>query len=373
MPEIVFGMNGLSGGDPQVEHEKRHGNRENAVAEGCEAFDALSGNAVVEGMHRKEFSGLPKHGQSGRNTQNAKGRVVGIIRFWVHGFRPAVPLPIWLACLALAIVSPGMLSGSAMAQDEPSPQASPQPAQPTGDQKSQEKQDEKKNEDSNPAQAAAEKTKQVTKQAVEATKSAGTAALLKARDWESGFLTGVYVEKGRPLVPMDGQQRLEIYLQQTLTSPGAYMKRMFAAGIDQARGSPPQWDDGWGGYAERLASREGQFIAANSLAALGNAKLKYEPRYDQCQCSGFWPRTRHAIVRNFLTYNESEQELRPQWGLYGGSFGGGLISTAWKPHPRNAFAEGGRAMLGQAGYGVALNFFVEFSTDINRKIGAKRR
>jgi hypothetical protein len=65
--------------------------------------------------------------------------------------------------------------------------------------------------------------------------------------------------------------------------------------------------------------------------------------------------------------------LRPQWALYGGSFGGGLISTAWKPHPRNAFAEGGRAMLGQAGYGVLLNFFIEFSTDINRKIGAERR
>jgi hypothetical protein len=78
-------------------------------------------------------------------------------------------------------------------------------------------------------------------------------------------------------------------------------------------------------------------------------------------------------MRNFLTYNETEQELRPQWALYGGSFAGGLVSTAWKPHPRNAFAEGGRAMLGQAGYGVLLNIFIEFSTDINRKLGAKRK
>ena len=149
------------------------------------------------------------------------------------------------------------------------------------------------------------------------------------------------------------------------------MKRMFAAGIDQARGVPSQWDDGWDGYVERFASREGQFIAANSLAALGNAKLKYEPRYDRCQCSGFWPRTKHAIVRNFITFNETEVERRPQLALYGGAFGGGLISTAWKPHPRNAFAEGGRAMLGQAGYGALLNFFIEFAGEINRKIGDK--
>jgi hypothetical protein len=75
-------------------------------------------------------------------------------------------------------------------------------------------------------------------------------------------------------------------------------------------------------------------------------------------------------MRNFLTYNQSEQELRPQWGLYGGSFGGGVISTAWKPHPRNAFAEGGRASAEQAGFGALLNLFIEFSTDVNRRIGA---
>ncbi len=305
-----------------------------------------------------------------------------------------------LLCISLAIPA-----GRARAQDAPSsqppPQTGSQPApdrppqsaqepgnakpEPSKDQPVQgkpspsenpqqkEEKEEKKDGAPNPAQAAAEKTKAVTIQAAEATKNLGTAALLKARDWEGGWLTGVYVENGRPLIPLNVQQRREIYLEQTLTTPGAYMKRMFAAGIDQARGAPRQWGGGIGGYSTRFASREGQFIAANSLAALANAKLKYEPRYDQCRCSGFWPRTRHAIMRNFLTYNQSERDLRPQWGLYGGSFGGGLISTAWKPHPRNAFAEGGRAMVGQAGYGILLNIFIEFSTDLNRKIGARKR
>jgi hypothetical protein len=302
-------------------------------------------------------------------------------------------------CICFAISS-----GRALAQDAPgSPPASPStpqsvlpPPQEKGsakpDDSSQEKpaketpakdeasssekpqeEKEKKDDAPNPAQAVADKTKEVTMEAAQATKNLGTAALIKARDWEGGWVTGVYVEKGRSLIPVTLQQRREIYLEQTLTTPGAYMKRMFAAGIDQARGAPSEWGGGIGGYSTRFASREGQFIAANSLAALANAELKYEPRYDQCRCSGFWPRTRHAIVRNFLTYNVSERELRPQWGLYGGSFGGGLISTAWKPHPRNAFAEGGRAMAGQAGYGILLNIFVEFSADLNRAIGVKKR
>ena len=272
---------------------------------------------------------------------------------------------------SLAIAFLGALAQEQPAQQPSAPQGNSQPDQsPPGQSPNDEKKDdEKKNESLNPAQTAAEKTVQ----AAVATREMGKAALFKARDWESGFLTGIYVGNGQPLLPVTKEERRVIYLDQTLATPGAYIKRMFAAGIDQARGTPSHWDDGWGGYAERFASREGQFITANTLAYLGNSALKYDPRYDQCRCSGFWARTRHAVLRNFVTYNHSEREVRPQWGLYGGSFGGGLVSTAWKPHPRNAFAEGGRAMLGQAGYGSLLNLFIEFSTDINRTIGAKKR
>ena len=262
----------------------------------------------------------------------------------------------------LTVASVFLLTGPRVwaQQQTPDSPSAPTPSSPPAEKAPAE---EKSQENSSPTRYAYE--------AAGATKRAGELALVKARDWESGWFTGVFVPKGQTMTPLTFAQRREYYLEQTLATPGAYMKRMFTAGIDQARGVPSQWDDGWDGYAERFASREGQFISANTLAALGNAALKYEPRYDQCHCSHFWPRTRHAILRNFLTYDSSEQHLRPQWGLYGGAFGGGMISSAWKPHPRNAFAEGGRAMLGQAAYGTLLNFFIEFAGDINRKIGAK--
>jgi hypothetical protein len=218
----------------------------------------------------------------------------------------------------------------------------------------------KKDESANPVQ-----------QAVGMTKDAATAGLLKARDWESGWIAGIYVGKNRKLVTLTAQERRDIYLQQTLTTPEAYMKRMFAAGIDQARGVPYQWDDGWAGYAERFASREGQFIASNSLAALGNAKLGYEVRYDQCKCQGLWRRTRHAFIRNLVTYDRSEEHLHPQWALYGGAFAGGMIATAWKPGDKNVFAQGAYGALEQVGWGTLLNFFIEFSPEINRKQGVK--
>jgi len=224
----------------------------------------------------------------------------------------------------------------------------------------------------NTNEGTAEKTKKMTVEAAQATVRMGEAAVVRARNWESRWLTGVYISQGQVIQPLTFAQRRDLYLQQTLTTPGAYAKRMFAAGVDQMRDNPPQWDGGWAGYGERFASREGQFISANTLAMLGNAALKYEPRYDQCSCSGFWRRSRHAILRNFVTYNQSEQQLRPQLGLYAGAFGGGMISTAWKPDPHNVFVEGALGMAGQAGYGALWNFFLEFYRDINRKIGGRR-
>jgi hypothetical protein len=72
-----------------------------------------------------------------------------------------------------------------------------------------------------------------------------------------------------------------------------------------------------------------------------------------------------------VTYDRSEEHLRPQWALYGGAFAGGALSTAWKPGSHNAFAEGGQAMVQQIGWGTLLNFFTEFSREINRKQGVK--
>ena len=258
-----------------------------------------------------------------------------------------------LLVFVLVMIGPGWAQGS-----EPGQNPTQNSGQAPGKELPDAPGESKKKQSGNPVEFVTHKTKH---------------ELLRARDWESGWIAGEYVGRNRTLVTPAREEREVIYLRQTFVTPEAYMKRMFAAAIDQVRGTPRQWDDGWGGYAERWGSREGQFIAANTLAALGNAKLGYEVRYDQCKCQGLWPRTRHAIVRNFLTYDRSEERRHPQWALYGGAFGGGMISTAWKPSPKNAFANGGWAALGQAGWGTALNFVTEFSREINRKQGVKQK
>jgi hypothetical protein len=230
---------------------------------------------------------------------------------------------------------------------------------------------EKQDETPTAAQSAEEKVKDLPAEAKKGTEKLGEATLAKAREWEMSWLTGPYSGRQRPLVPLTNRQRQRIYLQQTFTTPAPYVKRMIVAGVDQWREAPLQWGDDWGAYGKRFASREGQFMTANTLTFLGNTVLKYEPMYDQCECSGFLRRTRHAIMRNFLTYDFSEQRLRPQWALYGGAFAGGVISTTWRPSNYSVLTNGAFAVLGQAGYGSLLNFFIEFAGDINRRLGRR--
>jgi hypothetical protein len=282
-----------------------------------------------------------------------------------------------LACTAVLAILPTV--GFSQDTQQPSP-SSPSPQNPQSDAPKQAPPPQTAPDQSsqNPPQAPPQNPPQKKEEGGNAAQAVGNmgaklaqAGFTKVRDWEEGLIVGTYVAKNHTLVPLNGQQRAHLYLQDTLTTPAAYWKRMFEAVIDQARDAPPQWGGGFEGYGKRFASREAQFIIANSFAALGNARLGYEVRYEQCRCSNPLRRATHALARNFYTYNRSELEKRPQWALYGGAFGAGMISAAWKPN-HNVLNQGLLGVAGQAAYGTLFNLFIEFSTDINRKLGSKK-
>jgi len=196
--------------------------------------------------------------------------------------------------------------------------------------------------------------------------------LQQIRKLPAEWLIGPYIPSSRELLPLTNEQRADVYFNQTFLTTGAYVLRGFTAGIDQARGVPSQWGGGIDGYGKRFASRYGQFIITNTLHSVGNAALGYESRYDLCRCTGFWPRTRHAIMRNFMTYNRSERELRFASPLYVGSFSAGMISSVWFPRPHDVWRDGAYAAIGQAGWGSAYNWVSEFSIDILRRLTGRR-
>jgi len=185
------------------------------------------------------------------------------------------------------------------------------------------------------------------------------------------WLYGSFVPKDVPLKPLDSSQRLKLYFRQTYTTPGIYLKTMGFTLADQANNAYPEWGDGFGGFAKRLGTREAEFVIQNSVTALGDGIFSWEPRYDRCRCSGFWARTRHAIIRDFVTYDSTDRSLRPQLFPYVGAFTGRVVVTTWKPGNPNWRVEGYQAVITQVPYGIGANLVAEFAPEIVRMIRRK--
>ncbi len=180
------------------------------------------------------------------------------------------------------------------------------------------------------------------------------------------WLYGAYVPRDVPLKPLTGDERLRLYVRQTFTTPGIYIKTALFSVHDQIANSPPEWGDGIGGYGKRIVSRQAQFIIQNSLSAAGNAATGWEPRYDRCRCTGLWPRTRHAIVRNFVTYDRTGKRLRPQLMPYAAAFGAGSIAGSWQPGHPDLVVRGYQSAITQVGVGIGTNWISEFAPEIFR-------
>jgi hypothetical protein len=183
------------------------------------------------------------------------------------------------------------------------------------------------------------------------------------------WLYGAYVPKDVPLVPLDGQERLKLYIRQTYTTPGIYIKTGFFALHDQVKDTPAAWGDGFPGFAKRVGSNQATNVIQNSFTSLGQAAVGWEPRYDRCRCTGAWPRFRHAFVRNFVTYNRSEQSMRPNIMPFAAAFGAGAIAATWNPNNPTITVKGYQSAITQAWVGVISNSIGEFAPDLKKKFG----
>jgi len=176
------------------------------------------------------------------------------------------------------------------------------------------------------------------------------------------WLYRAYIPKDVPLRALTPEQRWKLYVRMTYTTPGIYIKTVAFTIRDQVTDISHQWGDGGEGFAKRLGSREAQFVLQNSFTALGDGLGGYEVRYDRCRCSGFWHRTGHAFVRNFVTPSDSalccflrRRSDRP----------------TWQPGNPNLGVKAYQGAITQAWVGFGINWLGEFAPDIKRILHRK--
>jgi hypothetical protein len=59
------------------------------------------------------------------------------------------------------------------------------------------------------------------------------------------WLYGAYIPRDAPIVTLNGNERYRLFIRQSFTTPGIYIKTGFSTIHDQVRNSPPEWGDGF--------------------------------------------------------------------------------------------------------------------------------
>jgi hypothetical protein len=156
----------------------------------------------------------------------------------------------------------------------------------------------------------------------------------------------------------DAKQQFRDYLDSAF-GPLALLRAGIGAGIDQSKPAPPEWDSGAQGYAERYGSRFGMFLVEETTRYSLGAAMHEDVAYHKCLCTGFLPRSTHAVISAFTARTRSGATVFSVPALvapYAGSF---TAVNAWYParyEPMDAARLGTMAFTFQIGGNMLREF-----------------
>jgi hypothetical protein len=134
----------------------------------------------------------------------------------------------------------------------------------------------------------------------------------------------------------------------------------FVAGINQISNAPPEWNQGLKGYSRRFGSDYGIALVTTTTRYGLSEAFKEDAMYYRCECSGIFPRVRHALLST-LTARRGEDGHRVfSIPALVGPYAGSMTATyGWYPsryNAKDAFRTGNYSLLAFAGGNIALEF-----------------
>jgi hypothetical protein len=154
------------------------------------------------------------------------------------------------------------------------------------------------------------------------------------------------------------EQKLQL-LAFNAFGPVAFAEAGLTGGIQQATKSPPEWGSGWGGYGKRVASGFGIELVTTT-ANYGIAEvLREDTAYYACECNGFFPRVRHAVISTFTARRGADGHIVFSVGGLVSPYVGSMTALAWYPQRygvKDGFRLGNYNLAGQAAGNLLLEF-----------------
>ena len=135
----------------------------------------------------------------------------------------------------------------------------------------------------------------------------------------------------------------------------------FAAGINQFSNAPPEWGQGFGGYGNRFGSDFAIAVFGTSTRYGLAEALKEDTLYYRCECIGFFPRLRHAVISSATGRRGEDGHRVLSLPALLAPYAGTMTAVyGWYPDrfgAKDAFRMGNYSLLGYMGENISLEFF----------------
>ena len=134
----------------------------------------------------------------------------------------------------------------------------------------------------------------------------------------------------------------------------------FAAGINQAQNTPPEWKQGAEAYGKRFGSDFAiAAVTTTTRYALAEA-FKEDTLYYRCECKGVFPRLGHAVISTFTARRGEDGHRVFSFPALVAPYAGTMTAVyAWYPgryDAKDALRMGNYSLLGYVGGNIALEF-----------------
>jgi len=132
------------------------------------------------------------------------------------------------------------------------------------------------------------------------------------------------------------------------------------AGINQYKGTPPEWKQGTEGYGKRFGSNFA-IAGVSTTTRYALAKAFHEDTlYYRCECKGFLPRLSHALISTFTSRRGNDGHRVFSFPALVAPYAGMMTAVyGWYPgryDARDGFRMGNYSLLGYVGGNIALEF-----------------
>jgi len=145
-----------------------------------------------------------------------------------------------------------------------------------------------------------------------------------------------------------------------------------AAGINQFTNSPPEWNQGVVGYSRRFGSDFG-ILAISTTTQYGLSEaFKEDSLYYRCDCTGVFPRLRHAVLSSLTARRGSDGHRVFSIPALVAPYAGTMTAVyGWYPSrfdAKDAFRTGNYALLAYIGSNVSLEFLYSGPNSLLRRM-----